>query len=120
MGAIWCSWYALMDRESYTDPQTAAFINTHFVAMKVDYDAEPELARRLERAQAVANFPAGLPLTAFVTPGGKLYFGGAYFPRKAAHGKTAFRAILEEASRMYLEHRAEIERDGVELASGGD
>lgn len=120
MGAIWCSWCALMDRESYTYPQTAAFVNSHFVAVKVDYDAEPELARKLERAQAVANLPAGLPLTAFVTPGGKLYFGGAYFPRNAARGKPAFRAVLEEASRMYREHRAEIERDGVELASGGD
>ena len=120
MGALWCSWCALMDRESYTDPQTAAFINSHFVAVKVDYDAQPELARRLERAQAVMNLPAGLPLTAFVTPGGKLYFGGSYFPRSAARGKPAFRAVLEEAGRMYREHRAEIERDGVKLASGGD
>ncbi len=120
MGAVWCSWCALMDRESYTDPQTVAFINSHFVAVKVDYDAQPELARKLERAQAVVNLPAGLPLTAFVTPGGKLYFGGAYFPRNAAHGKPAFRAVLEEASRRYRQQRLEIERDGVGLASGGD
>ncbi len=118
LGAIWCPWCNLMERDSYTDAETAAFINSHFVAVKVDYDADPRLSAELERAQALINLPAGLPLTAFITPEGKLYFGGGYFPKKATTSKPGFREVLEQASRMYHDQRAEIERDGFELSIG--
>ena len=115
LGAVWCGWCDLMDRESYNRPDLAALINANFVAVKVDYDAQPQLAAELERAQAVLNLPSGLPLTGFVTPGGKLYFGGSYFPRQAKGDKPAFEDGLKQALRMYREHRSQVERDGVEL-----
>jgi uncharacterized protein YyaL (SSP411 family) len=105
-----------MDRESYTRPDLAAFINANFVAVKVDYDAQPRLAAELERAQAVLNLPSGLPLTAFLTPGGKLYFGGSYFPRQTQADKPGFEEVLQQALRLYRDHRAEVERDGVDLS----
>jgi len=52
-----------MDRETYTNASTADYINQHFVAVKVDFDSAPELVAQLQRAQAVLNLPAGLPLT---------------------------------------------------------
>jgi uncharacterized protein len=104
-----------MDRESYKRPDLAAFINDNFVAVKVDYEAQPQLAVQLERAQAVLNLPSGLPLTAFLTPGGKLYFGGTYFPRETKGNKPAFKYALEQALRLYRDHRSEVERDGVDL-----
>jgi uncharacterized protein len=115
MGAVWCGWCDLMDRESYTRPDLAAFINANFVAVKVDYEAQPQLAAELERAQAILNLPSGLPLTGFLTPGAKLYFGGTYFPRVAKGDKPAFEDALKEALRMYRDHRSEVDRDGVEL-----
>lgn len=115
LGAVWCGWCNLMDRESYHRADLAAFINANFVAVKVDYDAQPQLAAELERAQAVLNLPSGLPLTGFVTPDGKLYFGGSYFPRQAKGDKPAFEDALKEALRLYRQRRAEVERDGVEL-----
>ncbi len=115
LGAVWCEWCDLMDRESYNCPDLAAFINANFVAVKVDYDAQPQLAAELERAQAVLNLPSGLPLTGFLTPDGKLYFGGSYFPRQAKGDKPAFEDVLKEALRMYREHRSQLEHDGVEL-----
>jgi uncharacterized protein YyaL (SSP411 family) len=118
MGAVWCSWCSQMDRESYTNPEAATYINAHFVAVKVDYDADPELARQLELAQAVVNLPAGLPLTAFLTPSGKLFEGGSYFPPKAGHGKPSFREALEQASRMYAERRADVEKEGYQVNLG--
>lgn len=118
VGAVWCSWCDLMDRESYTQPEIASFINANFVAVKVDYDVQPELAAKLERAHAVLNLPAGLPLTAFVTPAGKLYFGGGYFPREASRDKPAFAEVLQQAVLMYRQHRDEIARDGFDLNSG--
>ena len=115
LGAVWCGWCDLMDRESYNRPELAAFINANFVAVKVDYDAQPQLAAELERAQAVLNLPSGLPLTGFLTPGGKLYFGGAHFPRATKGDKPAFEDVLKRALRLYRDHRSEVERDGLGL-----
>jgi uncharacterized protein YyaL (SSP411 family) len=97
----------------------AAFIDSHFVAVKVDYDAAPKLSAEFERAQAFANLPAGLPLTAFLTTNGKLYSGGGYSPKKAAADKPAFRRSLEEASRMFRDQRATIEREGFQMKIEG-
>lgn len=116
VGAVWCPWCSLMDRESYTNYETADFINNNFVAVKVDFDEDPRLSAKLQRAQALLNLPAGLPLTAFVTPEGKLYFGGAYFPNTARSGKPAFRDMLADALRQFRQHRADIERNGFDLA----
>jgi uncharacterized protein len=118
LGATWCPWCNLMERDSYDDAEIAGFIASHFVAVKVDYDADPKLSAEFERAQAFINLPAGLPLTAFLTPDGVLYFGGGYFPRKAAADKPAFRQALEKASDMFRSRRAEIERDGFEMKIG--
>ena len=118
LGATWCPWCKLMERDSYNDPETAAFIDSHFVAVKVDFDADPKLSAEFERAQAFANLPAGLPLTAFVTPDGRLYFGGGYFPKEATAEKPAFRQTLEEASRMFRDRRATIEREGFLMKIG--
>ena len=104
-----------MDRESYNRPDLAAFINANFIAVKVDYDAQPHLAAELERAQAVLNLPSGLPLTGFLTPGGKLYYGGTYFPRPTKGDKPAFEDVLKQALRLYRDHRSEVERDGLGL-----
>jgi hypothetical protein len=118
VGATWCSWCNRMDRESYLQPELASFINQNFVAIKVDFDADPKLSAKLERGQAFMNLPAGLPLTAFLTPSGVLYSGGGYFPAKAENGKPAFKAALEEALKMYRTGRAQIEKEGFSVVSG--
>jgi uncharacterized protein YyaL (SSP411 family) len=118
VGAIWCSWCNLMDRESYLQPDMAAFINQNFIAIKVDFDADPKFSARLERAQADLNLPAGLPLTGFLTPTGTLYSGGGYFPAKAEGEKPAFRTELEAALKIYRNNRAQIEKEGFQVISG--
>lgn len=120
VGAVWCAWCDLMDRHGYTQPEVAAYINANFVAVKVDYDAQEKLSARLQRAQAWMNLPGGLPLTMFVTPTGRLYYGGAYFPEHASGDKPAFRDALREAARLYRGSRAQIERDGFDLESAKD
>src|SRR5271168_1355973 len=89
VGAVWCPWCALMDRDTYTNPETAEFINQRFVAVKVDFDASPKLVAQLQRAQAVLNLPAGLPLTSFITPDGRLYSGAGYLPSAAKDDKQS-------------------------------
>jgi uncharacterized protein YyaL (SSP411 family) len=102
VGAVWCPWCTLMDRDTYTNPETAAYINRNFVAIKVDFDASPKLVAQLQRAQAVLNLPAGLPLTSFITPDGKLYLGAGYLPAEAKAGKPSFLQTAEQALKDYV------------------
>ena len=103
VGAVWCPWCSLMDRDTYTNVATAEYINQHFVPIKVDFDAAPDLVAQLQRAQAVLNLPAGLPLTSFITPDGKLYFGGGYLAAEHKAHKLSFREAAEEALKRYAD-----------------
>jgi uncharacterized protein YyaL (SSP411 family) len=115
VGAVWCSWCTAMDRDSYTQNDIAEFINKYFVAVKIDYDEDPELDAALERAAALANQPAGLPLTLFVTPSQILYFGGTYFPAKATPEKMSFQQALETGARLYRERGDALAKDGIQI-----
>ena len=101
VGAVWCSWCDLMDRQTYTNVATADYINGHFVSIKVDFDASPELVAQLQRAQALLNLPAGLPLTSFITPEGKLYFGAGYLSSEPKGDKLSFRQAADKALKDY-------------------
>jgi uncharacterized protein YyaL (SSP411 family) len=114
VGAVWCPWCSLMDRDTYTNTATADYINQHFVSVKVDFDVSPELVAQLQRAQAVLNLPAGLPLTSFITPDGKLYFGAGYLPVDRKAGKPSFREAAEEALRLFAE-KGKIEEESFPL-----
>jgi uncharacterized protein YyaL (SSP411 family) len=106
-----------MDRETYTSVATADYINHHFVSVKVDFDSAPELVAQLQRAHAVLNLPAGLPLTSFITPDGKLYLGAGYLPAEHMAGKPSFREAAEEALKRYAE-KTEIEKESFQLEVG--
>ena len=114
VGAVWCPWCSLMDRDTYTNTATADHINQHFVSVKVDFDVAPELVAQLQRAQAVLNLPAGLPLTSFITPDGKLYFGAGYLPVDRKAGKPSFREAAEEALRLFAD-KGKIEEESFPL-----
>ena len=118
LGAVWCPWCKLMERDSYEDPETADFIDSHFVSIKVDFDGDQKLSADFERTQALMNLPAGLPLIAFLTPEGKLYLGGGYFPRAATRDKPSFREELERADQMFRRERPTIEREGFQIKIG--
>jgi hypothetical protein len=117
VGAVWCPWCALMDRDSYSNAETANYINQHFVAVKVDFDASPTLVVQLQRAQAILNLPAGLPLTSFITPDGKLYFGAGYLPGEHKDGKPSFRETADEALLRFAE-KSKIEEQSFQLEIG--
>jgi uncharacterized protein len=99
-----------MGRDTYTKAETANYINQHFVAVKVDFDASPQLVAQLqrERAQAVLNLPAGLPLTSFITPDGRLYFGRGTCPlntREESHRFGRRRTKLSPATQTNQDRR---------------
>ena len=92
IGAVWCHWCHVMDRESYDDPEVAAIVNEHFIAVKVDRDERPDIDSRYQVAVAALTGQGGWPLTAFLTPDGKPFYGGTYFPPEDGLRAAEFQA----------------------------
>ena len=108
IGAVWCHWCHVMDRESYEDPETARLINEHFIAIKVDRDERPDVDARYQAAVAAISGQGGWPLTAFLTPEGKPYFGGTYFPPVDGHGRPSLRRVLMTMAEAFEKRRDEV------------
>lgn len=105
IGAVWCHWCHVMDRESYEDPEIAAIINEHFVAVKVDRDERPDVDARYQSAVSAISGQGGWPLTGFLTPDGRPYYGGTYFPRDDRYGRPGFGRVLLTMAQVWRERR---------------
>jgi uncharacterized protein YyaL (SSP411 family) len=114
IGAVWCHWCHVMDRESYEDAEIAEIINRHFVAVKVDRDERPDVDARYQAAVSAISGQGGWPLTAFLTPDGRPYYGGTYFPRSDGYGRPGFGRVLETLAQVWRERR----EDALQAAVG--
>src|SRR5580692_3980252 len=108
IGAVWCHWCHVMDRESYDDPEIAAIVNEHFIAMKVDRDERPDIDSRYQAAVQAVSGQGGWPLTAFLTPDGKPFYGGTYFPPNDGYGRPSFRRVLLSIANAYKEKHGDV------------
>jgi len=108
IGAVWCHWCHVMDRESYDDPEVAKIINENFVAMKVDRDERPDIDSRYQVAVSALTGQGGWPLTAFLTPDGKPFYGGTYFPPDDRYGRPSFKRVLVSIANAYREKNADV------------
>ncbi len=115
IGAVWCHWCHVIDRESYDDPETARLINEHFVAIKVDRDERPDIDSRYQVSVQAISQQGGWPLTAFLTPEGKVFYGGTYFPPTDMHGRPGFRSVLRTVADFYKTQRARAEEQANEV-----
>jgi uncharacterized protein YyaL (SSP411 family) len=107
IGAVWCHWCHVMDRESYEDPELARIINEHYVAVKVDRDERPDVDARYQAAVSAISGQGGWPLTGFLTPDGRPYFGGTYFPRDDRYGRPGFGRVLLTMAQVWHDRRDE-------------
>ena len=107
IGAVWCHWCHVMDRESYENTEIAALINEHFVAVKVDRDERPDVDARYQSAVAAITGQGGWPLTVFLTPDGQPYFGGTYIPPDDRYGRPGFGRVLTALAQVWRERRDE-------------
>ena len=107
IGAVWCHWCHVMDRESYEDAEIAALINQLFVAVKVDRDERPDVDARYQAAVSAISGQGGWPLTAFLTPDGRPYFGGTYIPRDDRYGRPGMGRVLLAMAQVWRERRDE-------------
>jgi uncharacterized protein YyaL (SSP411 family) len=107
IGAVWCHWCHVMDRESYENPLMAALINQLYIAVKVDRDERPDVDARYQAAVSAISGQGGWPLTAFLTPDGRPYFGGTYFPPGDRYGRPGFGRVLETMAQVWRDRRDE-------------
>src|SRR5581483_8386020 len=108
IGAVWCHWCHVMDRESYDDPEVARIVNEQFVAVKVDRDERPDIDSRYQIAVSALTGQGGWPLTAFLTPDGKPFYGGTYFPPDDHYGRPSFRRVLLAISDAYSNKNSDV------------
>jgi uncharacterized protein len=109
IGAVWCHWCHVIDRESYEDPEIAAIINKLFVAVKVDRDERPDVDARYQTAISAVSGQGGWPLTGFLLPDGRPFFGGTYFPPDDMGGRPGFRRVLATMAEAFRTRRKEVD-----------
>src|SRR3954469_1459309 len=107
IGAVWCHWCHVMDRESYENPAIAELVNQNYVAVKVDRDERPDVDSRYQAAVQALSGQGGWPLTVFLTPEGKPFFGGTYFPPDDHYGRPGFKRMLRAIAQAYREKQGE-------------
>jgi len=108
IGAVWCHWCHVMDRESYENPDVAAIINRDFIPVKVDRDERPDVDSRYQLAISAISGTGGWPLTVFLTPDGRPFYGGTYYPPVDQWGRPSFKKILVAIADAYRERRDEV------------
>jgi uncharacterized protein YyaL (SSP411 family) len=116
IGAVWCHWCHVIDRESYENSEIAKIINENFVAVKVDRDERPDVDARYQSAVSAISGQGGWPLTGFLLPNGKPFFGGTYFPPEDQMGRPGFRRLLLAVADSYRNKRADLVRAADHLA----
>jgi uncharacterized protein YyaL (SSP411 family) len=104
-----------MDRESYEDPDLAAYLNAHYVCIKVDRDERPDVDARYQRAVQALTGQGGWPLTAFLTPPGDVFYGGTYFPPTDRFGRQSLRTVLEKVREIFHGQREKVVGSGREV-----
>ncbi len=103
-----CHWCHVMERESFEDPETAAYMNEHFVNVKVDREERPDVdALYMEAVQAISGH-GGWPMTVFLDPDGVPFYGGTYFPPDESRGMPSFRMVMEAVVDAFVGKRAEL------------
>ena len=113
-----CHWCHVMEHESFEDEATAQLMNEHFVNIKVDREERPDVDHIYMNAVQMLTGRGGWPMTMFLTPDGKPFYGGTYFPPEDRHGLPSFRRVLLAIAQAYHEKPEEVQKTVGQLMSG--
>ena len=115
IGYAACHWCHVMERESFEDQETARYLNDRYVAIKVDREERPDLDQVYMAAVQAMTGGGGWPMSVFLTPEGRPFYGGTYYPDEPRHGMPSFRQVLEGVDRAWHEQRSDVEAAGGRL-----
>jgi uncharacterized protein len=108
VGYAACHWCHVMAHESFEDQKTAAMLNEHFVAIKVDREERPDVDAVYMQATQALTGQGGWPMSVFLTPDRKPFYAGTYFPPTPRHGLPSFQQVLQAITAAWQERQAEI------------
>ena len=108
VGYAACHWCHVMAHESFEDDEVAAVMNAHYVCVKLDREERPDIDEIYMTALSMLGEQTGWPLTIFMTPDGKPFWGGTYFPKMPQYGRPGFIQVLQELSRVWHDDRSRI------------
>src|SRR5213075_387456 len=117
VGYAACHWCHVMAHESFEDAEVAAVLNEHVVAVKVDREERPDVDSVYMTATQAMTGQGGWPMTVFMTPDGKPFYCGTYFPPRPAPDMPAFRQVLAAVSDAWAARRADLETAGTKIVS---
>ena len=117
VGYSTCHWCHVMEHESFTDPAIGAYLAEHFISIKVDREQHPDVDAHYMRAVQAITGRGGWPMTVFLTPDGKPFTGGTYYPPDDRYGAQtpSFRKLLEDIVKQWTENRAGFEQQATEV-----
>ena len=116
VGYAACHWCHVMERESFEDEQTAADLNEHYVAVKVDREERPDIDSIYMSAVQAMTGQGGWPMSVFLTPDGRPFYGGTYFPDEPRHGMPSFRQLLARIAQVWEQQRDDVEGSATKVA----
>ena len=115
VGYSTCHWCHVMERESFEDERVGNFLNEHFVSIKVDREERPDVDKIYMTFVQATTGGGGWPMSVFLTPDLKPFFGGTYFPPEASFGRPGFLQLLQQISRLWEERKGEIAASAQEI-----
>ncbi|MFN3739970.1 MAG: thioredoxin domain-containing protein [Thermodesulfovibrionales bacterium] len=107
-GAIWCHWCHVMAEETFNDREVIEILNNNFICIKIDRDERPDIDRRMQMAVQAITGTGGWPLSVFLTPDGRPFFGGTYFPPDDAQGRPGFKKVLRTVIDFYRKNKEQL------------
>ncbi|MBX3242715.1 MAG: thioredoxin domain-containing protein [Chitinophagaceae bacterium] len=117
IGYAACHWCHVMERESFEDEDTAAFMNKHFINIKIDREERPDLDHIYMNAVQTLTGSGGWPLNVFLTPGKMPFYGGTYFPPKPMYNRPSWQQVLMGVAEAFHERRDKLEESAQKLTS---
>ena len=115
VGYSTCHWCHVMERESFEDAAIAGALNRHFVSIKVDREERPDVDRVYMTFVQASTGSGGWPMSVFLTPDLKPFFGGTYFPPDARYGRPGFKEIVERIAQVWANERARVVESGEQI-----
>jgi hypothetical protein len=115
VGYSTCHWCHVMERESFENAEIARLLNENFVPVKVDREERPDVDRIYMLFVQASTGSGGWPMSVFLTPDRKPFFGGTYFPPDSRYGRPGFAAILDNLARAWRLDRVRIEQSGAQV-----
>src|SRR4051812_8398118 len=115
IGYAACHWCHVMEKESFENEETAALMNEHFINIKIDREERPDLDHIYMDAVQAMTGSGGWPLNIFLTPDGRPFYGGTYFPPRAIHNRPSWHDVLIGVTNAWTDKRNEIDTQATNL-----